>query len=273
MSNLSLFKHPLLYYKHKWQRHRFKYSKLPDGVAIKEINGVKFPIDPLFKNWIKYFYFDYYEPTVVRIMKKYLKSGGVFIDIGANVGYLSSVGASLVGERGQVHCFEPIPKYFDHIKKTAALNPNYIIVANNNALGEETTQVSIADHREIGGSSIVPGFVSAEDTVEILNINIQRLDEYTIKNDISNISLIKIDTEGFELSVLKGASGFLDEHRDNAPPIIVEITPKAFKLMNKDISELEDFMCGYGYKSYSICGCHRLDIKKLTEPANVLFKP
>ena len=88
----------------------------------------------------------------------------------------------------------------------------------------------------------------------------------------AKISLIKIDTEGFELPILKGASGFFDENRDRLPPVIAEVTPQAFKYMDGDMDELFRFMSGFGYRTYSICGRHKIDIQKATDQVNVLFK-
>jgi len=50
-----------------------------------------------------------YEPTLRKVMRRHLTPGGVFVDAGANIGYISAVGASLVGPTGHVHSFEPVP--------------------------------------------------------------------------------------------------------------------------------------------------------------------
>ncbi|MBC8481930.1 MAG: FkbM family methyltransferase [Planctomycetes bacterium] len=223
---------------------------------------------------VKNMYFGSYEFETKRMIEKCLKPGAAFIDIGANVGYFTAVGASCVGKTGQVHCFEPIPNYFAHIQKIIELNPDYKIIANNLALGEENSQVSIASHQNnIGASSIVPNFVPKEDVSKTLNIQVRRLDEYIKENKLTNISLIKIDTEGFEFPVLLGASQFFEQNKNNLPFIIAEITPRAFELMKKDLNELKDFMASYGYKTYAICGRHKIDIAKLTKQTDVLFKP
>lgn len=273
MPRLPLLKHPILHYKNKWLHHKCKYAKVPEGTVIGEINGVRFPFDFALGKMVKSMYFGCYDFEIRRIMKKYLKQGGAFIDIGANVGYLSAVGAALVGKTGQVHSFEPVPTYFSYVQQTAELNSDYKIVANNIALGEKTGQAFIADHRRnLGGNSMVPGFVPKEDIRETFNIQVQRLDEYIQKQKLSLPSLIKIDTEGFELPVLLGTSHFFDSRKDHLPPIIAEVTPHAFKLMNRDVCELDEFMSAYGYKSYSICGRHRINIKRINKQTNVLFK-
>ena len=273
MPRLPLLKHPILHYKNKWLHHKCKYAKIPEGTVIGEIDGVRFPFDFTLGKMVKSMYFGCYDFEIRRIMKRHLKLGGVFIDVGSNVGYLSAVGAALVGKTGQVHSFEPVPTYFSYLQQTAELNPEYKIVANNAALGETAGQACIADHRRnLGGSSMVPGFVPKEDTKETFDIQVRRLDEYIQKQKLSYLSLIKIDTEGFELPVLLGASHFFDECKGNYPPVIAEVTPRAFKLMGRDVCELDEFMSAYGYKSYSICGQHRINIRKITNQTNVLFK-
>jgi len=270
---LPLFKHPFLYYKSKWCSHRCKYAEAPEGRVVKEINGVKLVFDLSLGKAVKSMYFDAYEIEVIRIMKKYLKPGCVFIDVGANIGYLSAIGLSLVGTTGQVHSFEPVPAYFSYLEQIAELNPKYKIVANKLALGEKASEACIATHRNgTGANSMVPGFVPKEHIAETLNIHVRRLDEYVQEQKLSHISLIKIDTEGFELPVLLGTSCFFDEHKGSLPPIIAEVTPHAFKLMNKSVCELEEFMSSYGYKSYAICGRHRIDIRNIIEQIVMLFK-
>lgn len=273
MSRLPLSKHPILYYKNKWLHHRCKYADAPEGTVVEEFNGVRLPFDLTLGKMVKRMYFGSYEFETIRIMKKYLKPGGVFIDTGANVGYLSAVGASLVGKTGQVYSFEPVPEYYSYVQQIKELNPAYKIVANDVALGETPARSYIANHRRnLGRNSLVPGFVPKQDIAELVEVRVQHLDEYIKTRQLTHISLIKIDTEGFELPVLLGTSRFFEEHRNSLPPVIAEITPHAFELMDRDVCELDEFMSSCGYKSYAICGRHQIDIKKLTKQIDVLFK-
>jgi len=273
MPRLPLLKHPILHYKNKWLHHKCKYGKSPKGVVIKESNGVKFLYDFNLGKMVKSMFFGCYDFEIMLLMKKYLKPGSVFIDVGANIGYFSTIAAGIVGREGQVHSFEPVPMYYRYALRSAELNPEYMIIVNNFALGETNGFASIANHqRNIGGSSMVPGFIPSEDVQEIFSVEVRRLDEYIKNLGLLNISLIKIDTEGFELPVLLGASNFFDESRGCLPPVITEVSPEAFKCMDCDVNELVGFMSGFGYKTYSICGRHKIDIRKMTGQINVLFK-
>jgi len=107
---------------------------------LRNINGILFEIN--FNQvgdgpYVKQMYFGCYQIAVTEAMKKILKPGDTFIDVGAHIGYLTAIGASLVGQKGVVYSFEPVPFYFESLKKLAQINPNYNIVVKNCALGEK----------------------------------------------------------------------------------------------------------------------------------------
>jgi len=275
MSQISLLRHPILYYKKKLGYHRCKYSRSPQGRAVKEINGVKMLFDFELGKVIKRMYFNAYEIEVIRIMKKYLRPGGVFIDVGANIGYLSAIAAGLVGISGQVHSFEPVPQYYSYLSEIAELNPSHIIIANNCALGENPGQTTIYTQQgNIGGSSIVRGYFSEDQIDEAITVEVRRLDDYLQQKAVVNVSMIKIDTQGFELPVLMGTSGYLQANKDNLPMIICEVSPHVFGLINHDIKDLAVLMKDIGYDPFCICGRHRIKLEKIhTIYRDVFFKP
>jgi len=275
MSRIPIVKHPMMHFKKKWYRYRYKHGKTPTSTVEKGLNAVRFVFDFSLGRHTKKQYHGLYELEVVEAMKKFLYPGAIFLDIGANIGYLSAIGASLVGEKGVVHSFEPVPAYFERLLNLAKLNPDYNIVANNFALGESngSATIDISGKSHIGLNSMILGFVSKTRRVEsTLNVPVRRLDSYITQSNLSDIALIKIDVEGYELPVLKGASGFFEENKNNLPPIIVEVVPSVYKQLNSSVCALEEFMLTYGYKAYCIFGRHRFDLRRIQQPEDVVFK-
>jgi len=105
----------------------------------RRLKGVAFEFDFSLSPFLKAMYFDWYECDVINFMKSTLKPGDTFIDIGANIGYITAIGASLVGKTGEVHSFEPAPPYFQRLKKLSKMNPDYKIIINQCALGGRRT--------------------------------------------------------------------------------------------------------------------------------------
>jgi hypothetical protein len=94
---------------------------MPPLPARKPIGQVTFELDLSDYRGTAPMYFGSYALLVVEAMRRFLRPGGVFLDVGANIGYLSAVAADLVGPRGEVHAFEPVPAYFDRLRRLAAL--------------------------------------------------------------------------------------------------------------------------------------------------------
>ena len=245
--------------------------------AIRNIRGVRFECDFKLDPRVGDMFFSAYEPDEVAVLERYLKPGDVFVDVGANIGYLTAIGASLVGPKGQVHSFEPVPAYFARLKALCAANPGYAIQANNIALGESDGTAEIAQSADgnIGWNSMVPGMLGGEGNVRHA-VPVRRLDEYLSERGVARVALIKIDTEGFELPILRGASGFLDAAAAGGapPPILCEVAPGAYPLLGSKVADLFDFMGRYVYRAFDVeHGARPVRGEALEETTNVLFVP
>ena len=216
-------------------------------------------------------YFGSYSLLVVNAMRRILRPGGVFVDVGANIGYLSAVAADLVGPTGQVHAFEPVPEYFEKLRRLAALNPQYSIQLNACAAGEAFGAQQIYVAREPGQSTLVPSYKSDAEIASSRTVAVVRLDAYLAERKIARVNLIKIDAEGFELPILQGTRRYL-ETQPHRPMIICEIAPRAYPLIGRQISELRDFMASYGYTARDLAdGKTPVDITTLQHVEDVLF--
>jgi FkbM family methyltransferase len=239
----------------------------------RKINGVNFNFYFNFAPRYRGMYFGLNSLPIVRVFLKYVKKNTVFLDIGANIGYLSAVGTSLVGKNGVVHSFEPVPLYFRKLLELKKLNPKYRIFTNNFALGERsgTSKISLSSEI-IGENTMISGFLSPERTKRTIQINVKRLDEYLIKRNISNISLIKIDVEGYELLLLEGMKNYLNKNKQNLPPMIIEITPSAYPFIGKTLKDLERFIKQYNYDAFSLNEKFILDVTKIQKMTDILLK-
>jgi len=236
---------------------------------IRKINGVKFLFDfDLFHATPTYF-LGTNQISITKTLIKFLKKGDIFIDVGANIGYFSAVGAGLVGKKGEVHCFEPVPHFFKRLVILPKINDDYKIFLNYFALGEIPGVYEL--EMTPSDSSLVPNYVHPKFSKGKFNGEVRRLDEYLFERNIENIALIKIDVEGYEFPVLKGLSRYFEQKKDNLPPIVVEIIPRAYPLLGIELEDLENYMKKFSYYSYTLDGKHRIDFTKFTEIKDVLF--
>ncbi|MBU2540156.1 FkbM family methyltransferase [Patescibacteria group bacterium] len=220
---------------------------------------------------MKEFYFGTYEAKLIRIIKTFLKEGDTFIDIGANIGYITAVATGCVGKTGVVHSFEPVPEYFQRIKKIAEINKDYKIIVNPFAMGDENGKIKIyISAEDIGSNTVIP---RKDDVKQILEVPIRRLDDYIIENKVDNLKMIKIDVESYELPVLKGLEKYFLEHRDDNfhSLILCEIHPHE----GNNLKNILEYMSKFSYHPFNIIKAkERLTMKKIgKEPLiNVIFK-
>lgn len=264
------FQSPTLFAKYArshLQRQTKEWKKTRKETALISIGQVRFEVDFSFlgnNDFTRQMVTQTYQISTIEAMKALLRPGDLFVDIGANVGYLSAVGAFLVGPSGQVHAFEPIPIYYEKLTRLATLNPDYSFYFVNAAAGDknERKMIDCVMPPYSGGSSIVEGFIPCHIPRERIEISVQRLDEYLFEHRI-NPTLIKIDVEGYEYFTLIGLEKYLNSTAKR-PALIVEIAPSAFKLTGFGPDDVQSFLRRYGYESFSIWNPHRkFDLQKI----------
>lgn len=248
---------------------------IPRSPARVVIDGVRFDCYLERDRNYRRMYFGVYEPEIVALLRRFLRPGDTFIDVGANVGYLSAVAASAVGPHGAVHSFEPAPEYFSAAAAMARLNPEYNITVNHQALGAEqgTAAIAITNLANMGWNTLVPDFMSPDTVRETVDVPVTRLDDYLAAHAIDRVALVKIDVEGFEYPVLQGLSGYF-ERQAHRPPILCEVAPGAYPLLGASLAELSELIRGYGYRSAEVNNLDRpVELERLEETTNVVFLP
>lgn len=148
-------------------------------------------------------YTTYPDYEVVQGIKKYLPVSGTFFDIGANIGLMTLVAAGIKNTR--VHSFEPSPVAYPRLFENINLNNlSSRVLIHQIAVSDKGGWINFNDDERSELSHIS---TKNEDGQKIKTTTI---DSYCQKNSINKIDVLKIDVEGAELSVLKGAKQMLE---------------------------------------------------------------
>jgi FkbM family methyltransferase len=211
-------------------------------------DGINFKLDISdYQDWLVYWGFCTDRPQALYAL---IRPGTVVFDVGANLGDVALNLAAMVGPEGKVHAFEPDPVSFTKLTENLALNAFTNVTTWKLGLGEVpgalTMNVNSPGNR--GGNRIA----STRPTPESFAIEIDTIDGLVERQDISRIDLIKIDVEGFELSVLKGARKTLQRLR---PKLFVELADRHLQEHGSTSAELIAFLRREGYRvSHAVTG-------------------
>lgn len=181
-----------------------------------------------------------YEPNVTHVIKKLLKAGDVFLDLGGNVGYFSMLASRLVADNGKVLTFEPNPQNLQLIYSSQLQNKASNVMVYPYAASDTST---ILRFTTVGSNGGVVTEHSGNQNYYLLVQSVV-LDEI-LRNE-PRIDLIKIDIEAHEPSALRGMVNLIKTHR---PKIVTEFHPWAMKINNVELPEkyLEQ-LYNLGYK-------------------------
>jgi FkbM family methyltransferase len=136
------------------------------------------------------------EPEEQAFVAAHLDRGDVFYDIGANIGFYSTIGARLVGPTGQVYAFEPHPDSAVSAARNATMNG----FAN-----VEVVTAAVSDHDDRMTLSLAGGSASHRlDDAPGIEVDVVALDGWLERTAARPPTLVMIDVEGAEIDVLRG---------------------------------------------------------------------
>lgn len=185
-----------------------------------------------------------YDIAVGEAVWRLTAPGDTAIDAGANIGYVTGLIARRVGKSGQVFAFEPHPVVYKKLTYNVEMFRQHPEAGNIRlhqlALSEQAGEsILIADDRFESNQGTASLAAPGEDA-EGISVKTARLDD--IIGD-ARVSTMKIDVEGHELQVFKGAPKLLGEHR--LSHIIYEDHGGAG-------SPVHTFLSDHGYKIFSL---------------------
>lgn len=149
-----------------------------------------------------------YEPTQTGWVRKHLKAGGVFVDVGANFGHYTTLAHSLVGEHGKVFAFDPSPIAYGTLEEAIGRAGISNVTLVNAAVGSIEGELTIFMPPETAGLHSPSAFES-HPNFKPLSVPLLSLDGFAPLANCPVVDIVKIDVEGFEPDVLDGMRGLI----------------------------------------------------------------
>lgn len=225
----------------------------PRHSEFTNCDGIHFNLDLFDCVQKAIFCFHYYEPEDVEAFRRFARPGSVVFDVGANVGQYSLLASKLVGETGHVYAFEPSPDVLVKLQHHLEVNHADNVLLTRKAVAECNGTASFYPANENsnqGVGSLLPaeeyrGKIRTEESIEV---EVVTLDNFCEEHGIDHIDLLKIDVEGYDLDVLKGAEKILDR----SPGIVVLAEVEPMNLVQRGLTHADfvQYMTERGFKAY-----------------------
>jgi len=258
-------KHKFIEHKYNKRKQKWEKSKASDKLyryKLPEKITMDFPTEEILSEIICWSNFELDERYLIQ---HFLKSGEIFVDIGANIGLFSLIAAKSVGKTGRVFAFEPTSSTIKLLNRNVKLNRFRNVICLQLALSfsnEKKIMFTSQDGYSAWNSFAMPskGRKFEEEIVESTTI-----DDFVNKyNLIGKISFMKIDIEGWEIYALKGGRKTLS--RLDAPHLLVEFTDENAQLTGNSCAALYRELCNLGFHIFNIDVNHKTIYRESLKP-------
>jgi len=176
-----------------------------------------------------------------------IPAGGVFVDVGAHIGYYSLKAAAMVGPSGRVLAIEPNPETIRRLRADIRESGASQVLVEPVACSDSEGMVEFfAATRENAGASSLSkaNAASAGPIARSYRVRTRRLDAIVRESGVTRVDVIKIDVEGAELLVLKGAGETLDRYH---PVVAVEMIDQQLANMGTSSADVIGLLRTHGY--------------------------
>jgi FkbM family methyltransferase len=261
------------------KRLRFRFYKFFYNYESSRYKGVRL-IVPYFESlnlqfivFTKYlidwnvFFFGEYEKETNDLLFEYIKPGQTVLEAGANNGTETVLLSRLVGPAGKVLAFEPVEHIYQTLQLNLSINHCSNVITEQMALGENDRQLYFnVLSEDFCNQGMASKYDEKSADAKVL-VQQSSIDSWLIQQNIRTIDFIKMDIQGAEIELLKGAEHTIQKSK---PLIFTEATEDFLS-----IKKLFDTLTDLGYAVYFIQAKGRLQLLSrdaLTE-GNWLAKP
>lgn len=170
-----------------------------------------------------------------RFVERHLPAGGTILDVGANIGVFSALLAR-ARPGASVQAFEPLPVSFERLRLNVARNGLSNVTCHALAAGARSGRAGfVADPRSPATNRLASPAGDGREVNEV-NVEVTTLDEFCDRQGIDAVAFLKIDVEGFEADVLRGAASLFA--RGAVRLGLVEICPGNLAALGRTVGDL-----------------------------------
>jgi FkbM family methyltransferase len=191
-----------------------------------------------------------FEETEMRFVQRLLRPGMTVLDIGAHHGLYTLLTAKRVGRRGRVIAFEPSPRECRRLAKHVRVNRCGNVQVEACAVGDQSGEADLflVDGFRDWGNSLRPPALP-EPTRQV-RVPVRKLDDVLAERGIERVDFIKLDAEGGELAVLRGAKQLLQT--DGRPAILAEVEDVRTRAWGYPAREIMQLLARWNYRWFAL---------------------
>jgi FkbM family methyltransferase len=194
--------------------------------------------------------FGVWEPNITRWVRRTLRPGDTFVDIGANIGYYSVLASRAVTGDGNVVAVEASPDFAQAIRGNLIMNNCTNVRVVNVAASDRSCLVPFYQPSRYNRGNTTSVCVGPRESPQF-TIGSKSLPEILTPDELQRARLVKIDVEGSELAVVRGLIPALPRMRDDAE-LIVEISPGLLAAQGGSADDLVGLLACHGFNAYRI---------------------
>jgi FkbM family methyltransferase len=239
----------------RWRRLRWSIAKRlhPDAtVCLPFDDGLRIDVRRADRLG-RHVYLDGYSDREHALLQhRYLRPGMCYFDVGAHVGQFTLVAAARVGRTGAVHAFEAAPVTYGQLLQNVTKNGLDWVTVTQAAVHDHAgeMQLNICSDADVAFNALGKPLRPDDAVVGVETVPTITLDEHCRAHEVGRIDLMKIDTNGAELHVLRGAPEILG--RPDAPVIVAEFNDVATGDMGYTTGELKAAFADLGYDLFRL---------------------
>lgn len=216
-------------------------------VRLEIERGVSFFLDPGDLVPVAILRSGQWQPEIWGSIAPSLSEGAVFLDVGAHIGYFSIKAARRVGNSGRVVAFDPNPEILKLLRDNVAANHSSNVIVEPVACTdrEQTLTFYAVPSGNTGASSLARDNAEPwSQAPQPYQVRGRPIDDVIRELKLERVDVIKVDVEGAEVSVLKGA---LETLKRFHPKVIVEVSPPQLASFHTTPEDLVSLLKSAGY--------------------------